>query len=57
MIQPEAAKNTRLLGHSDQAGRDAGVQVMVARGHTYVGTRVSRGVNVTVCAPHGTRSR
>jgi len=47
MIQPEAAKNMRLLGHSDQAGRGDGVQVMVARGHAYVGTRVSRGVNVT----------
>jgi len=47
MIQPEAAKNMRLLGHSDQAGRGDGVQVMVARGHAYVGTRISRGVNVT----------
>ena len=46
-IIPEAEKNIRLVGHTDQAGRGDGVQVMVARGHAYVGTRVSRGVNVT----------
>ncbi len=44
---PEAAKGMRLIGHTDQAGRGDGVQVMVSRGHAYVGTRVSRGVNVT----------
>jgi hypothetical protein len=44
---PEGARNIELVGHSDQAGRGDGVQVMVARGHAYVGTRVSRGVVVT----------
>ena len=46
-IQPESAHNIELVGHSDQGGRGDGIQVMVARGHAYVGTRVSRGINVT----------
>ena len=46
-IVPESAHNIELLGHSDQGGRGDGIQVMVARGHAYVGTRVSRGINVT----------
>jgi hypothetical protein len=47
MIEPEGARNVALVGHTDQGGRGDGVQVMVARGHAYVGTRVSRGVMVT----------
>ena len=47
MITPEAAHNVEFVGHTDQGGRGDGVQVMVARGHAYVGTRVSRGVMVT----------
>ena len=47
MIVPEAARNIELVGHTDQGGRGDGVQVMVARGHAYIGTRVSRGVMVT----------
>ncbi|HUN39528.1 MAG TPA: hypothetical protein VMU81_04490 [Acetobacteraceae bacterium] len=47
MIKPEAACNIEFMGHTDQGGRGDGVQVMVARGHAYVGTRVSRGVMVT----------
>jgi hypothetical protein len=47
MIMPEAARNLSLVGHTDQGGRGDGVQVMVARGHAYIGTRVSRGVMVT----------
>src|SRR5665213_3136509 len=46
-IVPESAHNIELVGHTDQGGRGDGVQVMVARGHAYVGTRVSRGVMVT----------
>jgi len=46
-IVPESAHNIELIGHTDQGGRGDGVQVMVARGHAYVGTRVSRGVMVT----------
>jgi hypothetical protein len=47
MIVPEGAKGIEFIGHTDQGGRGDGVQVMVARGHAYVGTRVSRGVMVT----------
>jgi hypothetical protein len=47
MITPEGAKNISFVGHTDQGGRGDGVQVMVNRGHAYIGTRVSRGVMVT----------
>jgi len=47
MIKPEAARNIAFVGHTDQGGRGDGVQVMVARGYAYIGTRVSRGVMVT----------
>jgi hypothetical protein len=47
MIVPEGARNVSFVGHTDQGGRGDGVQVMVARGHAYIGTRVSRGVVVT----------
>jgi len=42
-----ATRNIKFLSHSDQGGRGDGVQVMVHRGHAYIGTRVSRGVVVT----------
>jgi hypothetical protein len=47
MIVPEGARNVSFVGHTDQGGRGDGVQVMVSRGHAYIGTRVSRGVMVT----------
>ncbi len=47
MIVPEGARNIAFVGHTDQGGRGDGVQVMVNRGHAYIGTRVSRGVMVT----------
>ena len=47
MIVPEGARNIEFLGHTDQGGRGDGVQVMVAHGHAYIGTRVRRGVMVT----------
>src|SRR6516165_4001258 len=47
MIVAEGARNIEFVGHTDQGGRGDGVQVMVARGHAYIGTRVSRGVMVT----------
>ena len=40
MIVPEGARNIEFVGHTDQGGRGDGVQVMVARGHAYIGTRV-----------------
>ena len=36
----------RLVGHSDQGGRPDGVQVMVHRGHAYVGHMFSKGFSV-----------
>jgi hypothetical protein len=47
MIVPEGARNIEFVGHTDQGGRGDGVQVMVAAGHAYIGTRVRRGVMVT----------
>ena len=44
--KPDYARNMRLLGHSDQGGRPDGVQVMVHRGHAYVGHMFSKGFSV-----------
>ena len=41
-----AARNIGYLGHSDQAGKSDGVQVMVERGHAYVGHGFSNGITV-----------
>jgi hypothetical protein len=46
-MQHEGARNIAFVGHTDQGGRGDGVQVMVNRGHAYIGTRVSHGVMVT----------
>lgn len=43
---PEYSHNMRLIGHSDQAGRPDGVQVMVHKGFAYVGHMVSQGFSV-----------
>jgi hypothetical protein len=40
------ARRIRLLGHTDQGGRPDGVQVMVAKGHAYVGHMFSDGIAV-----------
>lgn len=45
-MTPESACNFTLLGHTDNAGRGDCVQVMVANGHAFMGTRTSRGVAV-----------
>ena len=44
--KPDHARNMRLVGHSDQGGRPDGVQVMVHRGHAYVGHMFSKGFSV-----------
>lgn len=36
-MKPEAARNLRWLGHSELNGRPDGVQIMVNRGHAFVG--------------------
>jgi hypothetical protein len=40
------AHRIRLLGHTDQGGRPDGVQVMVAKGHAYVGHMFADGIGV-----------
>ena len=59
MIVPEGESgDITFVGHTDQGGRGDGVQVMVNRGHAYIGTRVSRGVVVTdVRDPRNPESR
>jgi hypothetical protein len=48
---PDHARNMRLLGWSDQGGRPDGVQIMVHRGHAYIGHMFSRGFSIH----HGVR--
>ena len=42
-LEPDHARNMRLIGYSDQGGRPDGVQVMVHRGYAYVGHMFSKG--------------
>lgn len=42
----ELARNMRLIGHSDQGGRADGVQLMINRGHVFVGHMFSQGFSV-----------
>ena len=44
---PVSARNIEFVGHSDQNGRGDGVQVMVHRGHAFVGHMFSDGFTVT----------
>ncbi len=44
--RPDHAHNMRLVGYCDQGGRPDGVQVMVHRGHAYVGHMFSKGFSV-----------
>src|SRR5947209_17125102 len=44
--KPDYARNTRIIGHSDQGGRPDGVQIMVHRGYAYIGHIFSNGVTV-----------
>ncbi len=46
MMQPDFARNMKLLGHSDQGGRSDGIQVMVSGGYAYVGHLFSCGFSV-----------
>ena len=43
---PTYARNMRLIGYSDQAGRPDGNQIMVHRGYAYVGHMYSKGFSV-----------
>jgi hypothetical protein len=39
---PVSARNIEFVGHTDQNGRGDGVQVMVHKGHAFVGPHVQR---------------
>ncbi len=43
---PDFAKNLKLIGHTDMAGRPDGGQIMVSRGYAYVGHMFSSGFSV-----------
>lgn len=43
---PEACRNFTPVGASGLAGRGDALQIMVERGHAYVGHRISRGISV-----------
>jgi hypothetical protein len=43
---PDAASGFVFVGHSDQGGRSDGTQVMVSRGHAYIGHPFSHGFSI-----------
>src|SRR3954467_11477323 len=45
-MTPVSARNIGFVGHSDQGGRGDGVQVMVHKGHAFVGHMFSDGFTV-----------
>ena len=47
--KPDASKNMTLIGHSDQGGRPDGVQLMVNKGHAFIGHMFSKGFSVVDC--------
>jgi hypothetical protein len=46
LMKPTCAHNMRLIGHSDQAGRSDGQQIMVRNGYAYIGHVCSKGFSV-----------
>ena len=46
LLKPSHARNMRLVGHCDQAGRSDGQQIMVRNGHAYIGHVCSKGFSV-----------
>ncbi len=46
-MTPVSARNIEFVGHSDQQGRGDGVQVMVHKGHAFVGHMFADGFTVT----------
>jgi hypothetical protein len=44
--KPDYAYNMRIVGHSDQGDRPDGAQVMVHRGHAYIGHMFSKGFSI-----------
>ncbi len=48
--KPDHAHRLRLIGHSDQGGRPDGVQLMVNKGHAFIGHMFSKGFSVVDCS-------
>ncbi len=46
LLKPTYSRNMRLIGHSDQAGRSDGQQIMVRNGYAYIGHVCSKGFSV-----------
>src|SRR5260370_1722619 len=46
-MPPVSARNIEFVGHSDQQGRGDGVQVMVHKGHAFVGHMFADGYTIT----------
>ena len=44
--KPDFARNMTLIGHSDIGGRPDGVQLMLNKGHAFVGHMFSKGFSV-----------
>ena len=44
--KPDYVKNMKLIGYSDQGGRPDGVQLMVNKGHAFIGHMFSSGFSV-----------
>ena len=44
--KPDYAHKMKLIGHSDQGGRPDGVQLMVNKGHAFIGHMFSKGFSV-----------
>ncbi len=44
--RPDFVRNMKLIGYSDQGGREDGVQVMINKGHAFVGHMFSKGFSV-----------
>ena len=45
-MKAEASRNLELVSNNGLSGRGDALQVMVERGHAYVGHRISRGISV-----------
>lgn len=46
LTPPDFARNMKLIGHSDIAGRGDGLQVMVSKGHAFIGHPWSQGFSI-----------
>jgi hypothetical protein len=46
LLKPTYSHNMHLIGHSDQAGRSDGQQIMVRNGYAYIGHVCSKGFSV-----------